>query len=304
MSIKVGGTDIALIRDFFYDAAKEIGEKLNHFNKQVEYDISASDMANSEASYIFSGPPVMQSSMRKMRTGADRQLMDSAGNTDDGSEALAFLELLCPIGIVQQFSVQASKQSILIPEIGSALDRRGPGKRSYSGVMSRVVTAHSNLNYACYKWLYRLMKSQPNKILTLLRNPAANGSTQFLGLESNLYDIGFGILEIKGTSSGDFISAQYCEKCDFANAGNTIQAGNPLIVDNLSLSMVRATPLMDAAGNSLIKLKNNSSVAAGGLDDYMEYWEFEMPDADELYETAGNPVGSGAGAGASAGGAG
>lgn len=307
MSIKIGGTDVSLVREFFYDAVKKMSDKLNHYNKQVEHDINASDFASSEASYIFFGPPVMSSSMRKIRSSADKQLTADAGNVEETNN-LTFLDLLCPVGIVQQFSVQSSKQSMLIPELGSALDRRGPGKRSYSAVMSRVVTSHSNIQYSAYKWLRRLMETQPNKVLQLLRAPAANGSTQFMGFESNLYDLGFGCLELKGTSSGDFISAQYLEKADFNNLGNTLQAGNPIIIDNVSLSTVRVVPLMDESGNSLIKLKNNSIVSGSGFSDLVEYWDFEMPDADELYETAGasggpTATGSGLGGGAAAGGA-
>lgn len=225
-------TDVnVILKDMLYDASTAL-DNLNFYDKVVGFDVDANGVASSEATFVFSAPPVARTSYVNSKS---------------------LLELIYPIGAVQQLTVNSGKQIIPFRELGSRLPRQAAGSTQYSGSMAQVLTGFQNLKSAIYSWLWKMY---PNGIL-LSRTPS-DGNSQFIGLESELYNIPFGLIVFVGTSGGRIIQAQYLEKCHIVNDGSSFQAGNPLIADNMSFTITRSIPLI----NGLQRVNNSAAATA------------------------------------------
>lgn len=220
-----------VLKGFLYDVSKTLDD-LNFYDKVVQFDDDANGVASSEATFVFSGPPVAKSSYA----------IDTTLNPDATLASSGILSMLTPIGAVQQISVNEGKQIIPFRELGSKLLRQAAGPTQYSGSMSRVLSMHSNLKFSLYEWLFKLY---PNGI-SLTRAPSDN-NTHFIGLESEIFAIPFGLLILVGSAGGKVIQAEYLEKCHIVNAGSSKQVGNTLIVDNVSFTVSRSVPLLTSA---------------------------------------------------------
>lgn len=230
-----------VIKPYLYTAATALNQ-LNYFDNVVEFDDDPNNVASSEATFVFSGPPVAKRSY-----GSDGGVVD-------------FTKLLKPIGAVQQINVQSGKQIIPFRELGSKLLRQAGGPTQYSGSLSRVLTRQNNLKYALYRWLFEgILKG---KKLALARVPSDNNQ-QFIGLESEIYNIPFGLLILVGSAGGRVIQAEYLEKCHIVSDGSSKQVGNTLIVDNISFTVSRSIPFVHASSYKAIGEKNYLKQANG-----------------------------------------
>ena len=182
-----------------------------------------------------------------------------------------------PIGLVQQASAQEAQQNLMYGEIGSAIKRRAKGDTQYSGTLSRVFTTHSDLKYACYKWMKSFLNGEQ---IRLLRRPAPKGSAHFVGLESDLYQIPFGLVVVYGNARGEFLKAEFWEKCEFINVGKSIQVQNVMLIDNAAISVLRKVPIMDnKSGVSLFPVigSEDGPVKIEDLIDREAIFEFPQP---------------------------
>lgn len=214
------------LKKFTYDVAQKFSE-MDFFNKLVEYDDNPNDAASSEASYLFVGPPTLS----------------------QASNIASIKEMMMPLGGVQQFSPSESLQHIPVGEIGSKIKRVARGSTNYSLQISRLFTRHSNLKYALYKFLPKIMDT---KTVEMSRVPGKSETGYFAGLESELYGVNFGILSVTCTAAGIFIGADYMEKCAIMNYGTAKQARNVIEVNNASLYVSRVIPFIQKGQNTYI----------------------------------------------------
>lgn len=217
----------------------KVGEQqFNHVSQVVQFDDDANKVASAEASIIFSGPPVWNPSKLKVSGG--------------------FAGLLYPIGAVQGFSTNAAPQLIPYPEVGSRNKRVAVGVANYSATMGRVLSWHDNLLHSLYQWLPKMLGGAKQDMLFRPGNKKGRGQFHYTNLDSELFRVPFGILEIKITAGGELISSRYLEKCYVQNEGDAITAGQTLIVENASLYVTRIVPaddvtVIDSIANNLEK---------------------------------------------------
>jgi hypothetical protein len=226
-----------IMKPYLYKAAQTLNT-LNFYDTLNEYDDDPNNVASSEATFVFSGPPVAKA------TYTVGSSTPTVGPPSPGT-GLKIQDLLKPIGAVQQINVQAGKQIIPFRELGSKLLRQAAGSTQYSGAISRVLTRQNNLKYALYRWLFEgILKGDS---LALSRLPGDNNQ-QFIGLESELYNIPFGLLILVGSAGGRVIQAEYLEKCHIVSDGSSKQVGNNMIIDNISFTVSRSIPFVQATG--------------------------------------------------------
>ena len=232
-----------LLQGFLYDVTTNI-TNMDFFNKVVQFDDDPNNVASSEATYIFSGPPVLSP------TGSYK-------GASGGSATI--LQLLEPLGAVQQFSLQEGKQVIPFRELGSKLQRQAVGYGQYSASMARVLTRYGNLAFGLYAWLYNylsLVHKEANPSLDLALVPGEEGKKHYISPESELFNIPFGLLCVTGSAGGDVISAQYLERCYLQGGGDAKSAGQSLIVENVSILVTRPVAFVDrTTGNTTIPVK-------------------------------------------------
>lgn len=209
------------LKEFLYDVAGNEGLKeLDFFNKLMEYDDNPNDIASSEASYVFIGPPTL-----KQRNSSQ-----------------SIVTYLTALGGIQQFSPSENRQVIPTGELGSKLKRVISGPTQYSLQLSRILTRHSNLKQALYRWLSKLPGG--DKDIDMVRIPGSSKQAYFSGLESEIYGIPFGVLSVSCTANGTLIGADYLERCYIMNFGSPRQASNAMIIENASLYVTRVLPFM------------------------------------------------------------
>lgn len=222
-----------ILSGFLYNTTKSLLD-IDFFNKVMQFDDDASNVASGEATFIFAGPPILDSK---------------------GMQGKAITKYLRPVGAVQQYSLNEGKQIVPFPELGSKLKRYASGITQYSANLARVLTVHSNIDYALYSWLPQFMAdfhpTSGGKVLLAVA-PGANGSQHWVSKESEIYLIPFGLLCISGTAGGEIIHAEYLERCFIQGGGNAKAAGSPLIVDNVGILVTRPIAFTDKEGKSLL----------------------------------------------------
>lgn len=230
-----------LLKDYLYDYVGSAAN-LNFFDKVVQFDDDPNSVASSEATFIFAAPPVM-----------NPQTPFKGSITD----------LIVPIGAVQQYSLQIGKQIIPFSELGSCLKRHVAGVGMYSASFSKVLTKHSDLKYAFYSWLNPFLKAHygGDTELSLAVLPAAKDTTdtanisiqrQYVGSESELFKIPFGIVAVTGTASGEVVNMTYLERCHYQGGGVGVTAGNTMIVPSASITVTRPLPFANKKGQPLV----------------------------------------------------
>jgi hypothetical protein len=232
-----------ILSGFLYDTTKSLVD-VDFFNKVMQFDDDASNVASGEATFIFAGPPILRNTKYKQ----------------------PITNYLRPVGAVQQYSLNEGKQIVPFPELGSKLKRYASGITQYSANLARVLTMHSNIDYALYSWLPSFMLDHHGTTdLKLAIAPGANKSQHWVSKESEIYLIPFGLLCISGTAGGEIIHAEYLERCFIQGGGNAKAAGSPLIVDNVGVLVTRPIAFTDATGKSLL---TTTSLAQKSLQTY------------------------------------
>lgn len=222
-----------ILSGFLYDTVTDL-TNMDFFNKVVQFDDDPSRVATGDATFLFAGPPILHPK-------------------NGFGSGVSIKDLLRPVGAVQQYSLNEGKQIIPFSELGSKLKRYAAGQTQYSASMARVLTKYGNLDYALYSWLHPwltlVMKKDPT--ITLAIAPGATGDRQWVSKESDIYLIPFGLLAITGSAGGQIIHMEYLERCFIQGGGNSKAAGNPLVVDNVSILVTRPIPFTNANGETL-----------------------------------------------------
>jgi hypothetical protein len=211
-----------------YDTTKGTDD-LDFFNHLVQFEDDPNNVASADATILFSGPPVL------------------AKATDIGST-------LVPIGAVQGFNESETNGITPFSEIGSRLKRTAASQAQYQLSLQRVLSYHSNLRYACYAWLPKLLNNETVDVRMLPNEPggAASNATgaadmavsggHFTTFESDVFRLPFGILLATFTAGGKLVSREYYERCQLLNAGKSVGAGQPIIQESVSIYAVRKVP--------------------------------------------------------------
>ena len=221
-----------VIKDFLYETVNNL-QSVDFFNKMVQFDNDANSVATAESSYILAGPPVFHPTLK-------------------GRNIIEFLE---PMGAVQQYALQEGKQIIPFAELGSKLKRRAMGSGQYSANLTRVLPRYSDLYYSLYSWLPVFLNNgarDKSIELDLALFPGENNSRHLISPESEFFGIPFGLLVITGSAGGDLVHVEYLERCYIGGGGYARSAGQPMVVDNVSIMVTRPVPFVDASGNSYI----------------------------------------------------
>jgi hypothetical protein len=220
-----------IISKYLHPVAKNLTE-VDFWNKLNEFNDDGNLAASAEPSVILVGPPTVNAFINV----SSNQSNNTSGTNQNNNTVTTKLFTL---GGVMNISYQAQKQQMPVFEIGSARPRVVPGPTSYFLSFSRLLTAHSNAKYALYKWLFNDYKNGIN----FIRAPGLSEKTHFHGLESELYKIPIGIYQIIATAGGKYFQYIAHEKCTIQNFSNSVQAGNVMIIDNISLMVTRTIPL-------------------------------------------------------------
>lgn len=268
-----------VMQDYLYDTVSNLNE-MDFFNRVVSFDDNPNNVATSEATFIFSGPPVLNPK-KAFKSGANT-LIDSTSTS--AAQLGGIARYLFPIGAVQNYQLQQGRQVIPFQELGSRLKRQAVGSGQYSAAMSRVLTRHANLKYSLYGWLPGFLKAEyGDNALQLAVQPSpqykdalAKGRPwehfHWLGFESEIYKIPFGLLCITGASSGKAIHVEYLERCFLPSFSRSSNAGSPMIVGNTNIMVTRPRAFVDSKNKSLIPsnvfLKKNQGTASFVLQDF------------------------------------
>lgn len=229
------------------------------FNRVVQFDEDPGNVASSDATFIFAGPPVLNP--EKGWTNAVLTTQDNGQLVDYGKAGI--YQYLRPIGAVQQFSLQQGRQVIPFTELGSRLKRQVVGSGQYSANLARVLTRSTNLKASLYSWLPLFMKQKvpamDGKLALAVTPSVVIDKTgrywehfQWIGMESEIFNLPFGLLCITGTAGGNFVHAEYLERCYMPNYSKGVSAGSAMIVENASIMVTRPVAFVDSNNKSLI----------------------------------------------------
>lgn len=248
------------------------------FNRVVQFDEDPGNVASSDATFIFAGPPVLNP--EKGWTNAVLTTQDNGQLVDYGKAGI--YQYLRPIGAVQQFSLQQGRQVIPFTELGSRLKRQVVGSGQYSANLARVLTRSTNLKASLYSWLPLFMKQKVPSMppeLALAVTPSVVMDKkgrywehfQWIGMESEIFNLPFGLLCITGTAGGNFVHAEYLERCYMPNYSKGVSAGSAMIVENASIMVTRPVAFVDSNNKSLIPtelLLKKSATSTFALEEF------------------------------------
>lgn len=197
------------------------------WNQMMQFEDDPNKVASGDTTMAFSGPPVFL-----------KPTTDPAG----------FANLLVPIGALQGFNDNSTNGIAQFPEIGSRLKRAARGQATYQLSIQRVLSHHSNINYAMYAWLANLPGVNTGLEFHVLpgetKRPdgVAGNSPHLTTFESELFGLPFGMLLATISGDGTVISQEYWERCFIMNHGKQVGAGQPLIQEGISLVAARKVP--------------------------------------------------------------
>lgn len=248
-----------ILKGYLHKTVKRLIDA-DFFNRVVEFDEDPGNVASSDATFIFAGPPVLNpesgwEANKVLTTQTNGQLADYG--------KAGIYQYLRPIGAVQQFSLQQGRQVIPFTELGSRLKRQVVGSGQYSANLARVLSRSTNLKASLYSWLPLFMKNirpDMNQQLALAVTPSVVMDKkgrywehfQWIGMESEIFNLPFGLLCITGTAGGNFVHAEYLERCYMPNYSKGVSAGSAMIVENASIMVTRPVAFTTSNNESLI----------------------------------------------------
>lgn len=194
----------------------------NPFDQAIYHDDLPHEMASPMHTFVYSGPPLYK--------------MVESNNG-----------LLSPVGLVQDLQYSGQKQISPAPELGNRFMRHAPGRPSHSATITRLLSKSANLAGMLYRWY---LKSQGDNFFVPgnIHQPNSEvaedlgGSFQIVTLDSDIFDIPFGLLVVRMTENGEHISANYWERCLVAGMSETISAGQVVIMENIQLVFSQNRP--------------------------------------------------------------
>lgn len=195
----------------------------NPFSKVIHNDDLPRDMASPMHTFVFSGPPTYGLAEQNQAT------------------------QLRPVGLVQDLQYSGQKQISPVPELGNRFMRHVPGRPSHSATLSRLISKSANLAGMLYQWYIPenngSLFAAGNHKQPLSEVPAfQKSSLQVVTLDSDIFDIPFGLLVVKMTEDGRPISANYWERCLVAGVSETISSGQVVIMENVQIVFSRNHP--------------------------------------------------------------
>lgn len=264
-----------ILKGHMYDTVTSLHD-MDFFNKVVQFDEDPNNVASSDSTFIFCGPPILNP---PKGYGGKANTIQTVGENGTIKELGGIAKYLRPIGAVQQYGLQQGRQIVPFPELGSRLKRHANGSGMYNAQMARVLTRTMNLKASLYQWLYDFCLGEHGTTdLLLSLFPSSNDelgtgdarkkfftNNHWIGMESEIFNIPFGLLCITGAADGRFIHMEYLERCYMPTHGIAYSAGNSMIVPNVSIMVTRPVPFIDSNGDHLIPttllLKQNRTKA-------------------------------------------
>ena len=174
---------------------------------------------------------------------------------------------LYPVGITQQFSYNEGLPGQFLAEIGSSRKTGASGSASGSGMISRLAVHGNSLVAALYRptllWLNNTetLESVKDKIMGTDKEwiQGLNAQsidlfsadvTEFVdrviatgGMNSVLFKIPFGLVEIKRDSRQRVVQINYLEQCMLLGDQGGLSAGQFQVMDSMSFNYERKRPM-------------------------------------------------------------
>lgn len=190
-----------------------------------------------------------------------------------------------PIGLTQNFAYNEGVNGQFVPEIGSARKANASGSASGSGSISKLLVHGNSLGASLFRPMFFFMatvdylSALQTKLFTTgsdlnwIKGLAVEGVDLFSvditdaldhviatgGLNSVLFKLPFGLIEIKRDARERVVSINFLEQCALRGSQSGLSAGQFQIADNLSFEFERVRPLLVAGPYNL------SSVTADGI---------------------------------------
>ena len=268
-----------VLNGYLYKAITSLAE-IDYFNRVVGPDQDPNNVATAESSFVFCGPPVLDPETPYPGAREVGPVVDVVNGAVTNLSGIA--QFLRPIGGIQQLALNDGRQVIPWQELGSRLKRHAVGSGLYNASMARVLTRAINLKASLYTWLPPFMQAvHKTTELEMALFPASNDESSslasrmnlhFIGMESEIYGIPFGLLVITGAADGKHVHIEYLERCFMPTHGVGYAAGSNIITPNVSIMVTRPVPFVDSNGDYLIPkellLKKNKTVAFKLLQGY------------------------------------
>jgi hypothetical protein len=224
--------DAELLKSLRYAAATSVSGDtgVNAFEKVIFSDDLPGEIASTQYTFVFSGPPTMDQ-----------------GTANQGVD-------LTPVGLVQDLQLAGQRQIAPIAELGNRFYRHVAGRTNHSASMSRVVSKTANVIGMMYAWLLKgnpVFHQPPTAHQPPLLDKDGNElqySLHVPSLDSDLLDIPFGLYVVKLTENGDLISAAYWERCLIAGYTEMVQSGQVMVMEQIQLVMSRVLPAPNLIG--------------------------------------------------------
>jgi hypothetical protein len=210
---------------FRYNAFRDVrNDVADSFNQAVYHDDLPGEIASPIHTFLMSGPPNAATILEQ----------------PDG------IDMLTPIGLLQDVSVSAQRTLTPATELGVKYHRPIPGRFVHSVNIQRVLSWSANLVGMLYRWAVNNPEIQyafaPHEgQSTHLANVRV--SLQLVGLESDLIELPFGLYLVDMTESAEFISSTYLERCMIGGYSKGANVNGTFTLENVSCMYMRPVPM-------------------------------------------------------------
>lgn len=153
---------------------------------------------------------------------------------------------LLPIGMLQNMQVQQQRQVQPMQSVGSARTFFTASKSNISFSMSRLMVNGRNLLRA----LYTQAKQDSSIDLTAFGEPPVRANPEekyYLNLDSELFYVPIGLAVLFRSVAHDTVGAFYVELCMFNSWNVGFQAGQSMIMENVSGFADRIRPIFPSS---------------------------------------------------------
>lgn len=198
------------------------------------------------------------------------------GNSDSlGGDVGAFQEKLLPVGMVQAFSANLTKPTQPMMAIGSGRNFYVSGKAQGAAQIARLFVNGRNLLRVLYT---NAVQAQLD--VSRFNDPAAvfqtgntgTGNSFFMNLDSELFLIPFGMACYFRDKIHNRLGAFYMELCMINSFNVAFNAGQNMILENVSMLFDRALPIgMGDAGSA-----SEGSLTSGSLQSVNSLYDDEQ----------------------------
>ncbi len=188
-----------------------------------------------------------------------------------------YYESLLPIGMVQSFNVMMQKPTQPMQAIGSARNFYVSGKAQGNAQIARLFVNGRNLLRVLYT-----NAVQARLQVNVFDDPAAVGSATnqfFINLDSELYLIPFGMACFFRDKIHNTLGAFYMELCMINSFNVAFNAGQNMILENVSMLFDRAIPIAPGMGTATSGPSEGDLSTLSGLTEAERYPNLRDPGA-------------------------